>query len=488
MKLRSVWSFLPFACFGLAVLAYISTKAFVSSFTFDESFTYREYVHTGFMDILSFRNSYTNNHILNSLFMKYSEALFGSSELALRLPNLILFVVFLIFSFLLFKRTNRFLAFFIFVLLSTNNSLIDFFGLARGYGMSCGFMLMSLYFFIESFYDHKYKNILLFHLSSVLAVLSSFTLLPFYASLMLVYIVFVSTDSWFLSNKKVHFFSLMKKHVIPIVLATIVLYEPVRRVIRFNDLDFGGKGGFFVNTVSEVVNYSLHNISLSPTVLLFLKVVFVALVLLPLIHTIKMLMRGNTLFYENNKPLIVSSLLLFFLSLAFVFQHLLLGSDYPIARFCFFLLPLLVVHFGFVLALFIERGNKSVVLVFACTLAVWSSAMFVLRADLYSCSEWGYDMETKNMIQKLTENYNQTERSRSTKIQMRVNWLFDPTINFYRQTKNLTWLTPVDRSPITEYADYYYVFQEDLNKLNSSDYEVLFEFKKTRSFLLKRKK
>ncbi|MBL4755183.1 MAG: hypothetical protein JKY52_16510, partial [Flavobacteriales bacterium] len=136
---------------GTVIFLYLLTKSSVSSFTHDESFTYLHFCHNSFMDIISYKNWYSNNHLLNSLFMKYSEQLFGSSEIALRLPNLLLLLVYMVYGHLLFRRTSQLLAVAVFVLLCTNILLIDLFGLARGYGMSCGFMLMSLYHFMQSF-------------------------------------------------------------------------------------------------------------------------------------------------------------------------------------------------------------------------------------------------------------------------------------------------------------------------------------------------
>ena len=82
-------------CLGALLFSYVFTKANMASFTHDESFTYLNYPHQSFIDIISFNDWYTNNHILNSLFIKYSEQLFGNSELALRLPNLLLLLVYM---------------------------------------------------------------------------------------------------------------------------------------------------------------------------------------------------------------------------------------------------------------------------------------------------------------------------------------------------------------------------------------------------------
>jgi len=91
---------------GCGLLVYIIYKAWFLSFTHDESYTYLHYVHQNFMDIISYKTPYTNNHILNTVLIKYCESLFGKSELIFRLPNIAAFIIYSIYL-LLFLKTLR---------------------------------------------------------------------------------------------------------------------------------------------------------------------------------------------------------------------------------------------------------------------------------------------------------------------------------------------------------------------------------------------
>ena len=472
---------------GAVIFFYIFTKSSVSSFTHDESFTYLHYPHTSFMDIVSYKDWYTNNHLLNSLFMKYSEQIFGSSETALRLPNLLLFIVYMVYGYLLFRRTNQFLVVAVFVLLCTNNMLIDLFGLARGYGLSYGFMLMSLYHFIESFYQQKTKNLIFFHIGALLAVLCNFTLLTFYVALLLVYNLIVLIDCTFITNKKYRFLELNKVHFIPLLLVIIILYEPIRRLVKYNSFDFGGKTGFYHDTITFLINNSLHNIHLQPFVLVSLQVIFTTIIVVSFFIIIRKILSGNEMFFNKFKGLIISNFLVIIMSIAIILLHTIFGTDYPINRFSMFLYPLFTIHFGFLLYYFISEGYKKIALFTALGLAIISITGFGLKADLHSSAEWGYDMETKNMIQKLVLDH-RIDRSGQEKIKLGINWLFEPTINFYRQTQGIDWLLPADRNGITENDDYYYIFNDELNQLHSTDYKVIYEFKRTGTWLLKNNK
>ena len=46
-----------------------------------------------------------------------------------------------------------------------------------------------------------------------------------------------------------------------------------------------------------------------------------------------------------------------------------------------------------------------------------------------------------------------------------ITWLFEPTVNYYRLTRGLTWLNPVTRNGPSIAADYYYVMRDDLGRI-----------------------
>ena len=78
-------------------------------------------------------------------------------------------------------------------------------------------------------------------------------------------------------------------------------------------------------------------------------------------------------------------------------------------------------------------------------------------------------MNTKNMITDLERAYiTDAIRDRNTppQIKLGINWLFEPTVNFYRTTKSLKWLKEVNRDGFKGDYDYYYIFIPDSNGLN----------------------
>lgn len=174
---------------SLAFLIYVIVRAVRVPITIDEAATYLNYVSSDILAI--FRFDSTNNHFLNTLLTKICWALGGPSEFALRLPNLMAYVVFLFFSFRILDRfaKDKIIAISGFFLLNLNPYVLDFFSLSRGYGLSLAFLMAALFFFF-SFLDRtiegrpgQYRQLNLSLAAASLAVLSNFSLLNVYVSL-----------------------------------------------------------------------------------------------------------------------------------------------------------------------------------------------------------------------------------------------------------------------------------------------------------------
>ncbi len=175
-------------CLSLFLFAYVAVRAARLAFTYDEATTYLDTIASGPLAAFAFDSA--NNHFLNSLLTKLF-SLAGSSEFILRLPNLLAFAVYLLFSFLILdkfvKRPASVLAGFI--LLVANPYTLDFFSLCRGYGLSLAFLMASLcflFYFRERAVHreagaHRYLSRSL--AAGFLAALSNFTLLDLYLGL-----------------------------------------------------------------------------------------------------------------------------------------------------------------------------------------------------------------------------------------------------------------------------------------------------------------
>lgn len=469
---------------GFLVLLFVSIKAGSASFTHDESFSYLHYSNQSFMQLISFSDWYTNNHILNSILMKYSEVVFGNSEFALRLPNLILLLVYMLYSYRLFKDKGNVLKACMFILLCSNVLLMDLFGLARGYGLSCGFMMLCIFHFISYVKENKRTDLFIFHLAALLASLSNFTMVTVYLALLIILNLWAYINHRVIIGEKFSFIKTNKAHGIPFLLAVIVLYEPLRRVLSYCKLDFGGKKGFFEDTVSSLITNTFHNVTLPSPMMILLNVMFALVVFVSFFVIIMNTLKKEKEFIKQFVELIILNFLILLVSMGIVLQHIVFKSDYPIARFSMYLFPLFMLHLGYTVHYFSTLKYRKIIMVKLCIFSFISAISFCAKANLHFCAEWSYDSETKNMMLALKTD---VEKSGTPiqKIKLGNNWLFEPTINYYRKKYKMDWLLEADRAEVTGKEDYFYLFREDLNKIRGIKYHVVTEFKSTKTLLIK---
>jgi hypothetical protein len=484
MRILRFIHFAIIALIGISVLSLIAIKAYYSSFTHDESFSYLHYVQQSFMDILAFKDSYTNNHILNSLGMKYSEKIFGTSEFSLRLPNIILFIVYGVFSFLLFKKSHKIIAISFFVLLVTNNPLIDFFGLARGYGLSIGFMMMAIYYLIEALNSGKNKHLILFHLAALLATLSNFTLLNFYlAGIAILY------GMRFLENNVYgkQSFSFKKNYKINALLflfSLAVLYEPVRRVITFNKMDFGGKSGFVDDTLYSVFNSIFFTECISLNIKIMLSILICIIILSVLYLIINACIKKHISFIKENKSLIVVNALVIMISFASIAQHYLFKTDYLSGRFSLFLIPLIILNVGFFFQYLFMLSHKKSILICVCVLSCFSIGFFIRSFNPNSYGEWAYDSDTKQALLQLDKRYKHLPKQ---SVSLAVSWPLEPTSNFYRLSKNMEWLKPISRTDMNDKGDCYIVLANDscmFQSMKKQKYQPFIYYLNSQTYLI----
>ena len=469
---------------GSILFGYITYKSYSVSFTHDESYSYLNFCGEGFIDIISYNQWFSNNHILNTLLMKYSELLFGNSELALRLPNLLALLLYMVFAYLFFRGRHWMLSVAIFLLLCSGNQLMDLFGMARGYGLSSAFMVVSFYFFIQYLKQNTTRNLVLFHSSALLACLSNFTLMTYYAAILLVMLAVQLLRSYVDESRKFNFLHMIKVHLLPTLIAFVFLYEPVRRVLTFNNLDFGGKAGFIDDTVSQLVLNSFQGIDYWVWAHELLKLIYIGLVISSLAIAFYWFGKKKLNRIDQHLEFVVSALLLFLISCVIIGLHFILGVDYPIGRFSAFLYPLFMIHLGFYINYLLDLVKPKLVLSVALSLGILSLVNFWNRNDIHFFGEWGYEKQTKNMIQELSD-YHEFNYQNEKQIRLGINWIFEPSINYYQKRLQLDWLLPVEQKDLSPSDNYYYCYKKDLDQFSSSNYEIIKDYKDINTVLVR---
>jgi len=173
------------ALIALAFGAFVAARAVRVPLTYDEAATYIRYIAPHIVPefdagpLAVFNFEVATNHLLNTVLTKLATVAAGSSEVALRLPALLGYALYVWFSTTILRRlTTSLVAVAGLLLLNLNPYLLDFFALSRGYGLGIGLMMGALSFWLKG----ELRPALLF---ATTAVLANFSMLNVYLALVL---------------------------------------------------------------------------------------------------------------------------------------------------------------------------------------------------------------------------------------------------------------------------------------------------------------
>lgn len=479
-------------CSSLLLLAFVFYKAVYASFTHDESFTTLHFFPQPELDILFYRHPYksviTNNHIFNTFMMKLSESIFGLSEWALRLPNILALVLYLVFASrwaVLLKSSGIQIA--AFLLLLSNPYLIDFFGLARGYGLAAGCMLAALYYVYAFAKYNRLSQLRLFHLLGILSVMSNFALLNFYlAALFCLYALPVLQAGTFTLWKPESW----KKHglnAVALAVLAALLYAPFRVILENQTVSFGGKQGFFADTILSLVYRFLYEADLPSFWQRILGYLIILSVLMPAGLIVHQVWRRTDFFFKQYPALFISNTVCWLIALMTIVQHHWLGQDYLRDRFAVFLYPLFALNLIFSCGWLMDRPRAKNI---GIAILLTAAGIFLLhtlsRLNTSFYLNWKYDQDTKSamtVIQELDPG-----RPEAPQIKMGVYHMLEPTMNLYRRWWGMHFLLPLDREPPRADDDVILMLENELEQAGLSvGGNVLFRSAETGLILIDRR-
>lgn len=471
-----------FILLSLIALSYSILRSNNLSFTHDEALTY-----TIVKDNSDWKYT-ANNHLLNTYLMKISAFFFSNSELALRLPNVLAHFFYLVITFYLVRQFKTYyFQIFAFIFLNFNLALLEFFSVARGYGISHTLLLASL-FLLGRFIDEKSKEITKNAYFSIflggLSVLVNLTLLNYVVAL-LVTILLV----YFLNNKNSPDTSFKFKNWVnplpKLILPSTIFIGAILMWIFYlkekGELYFGGKG-LIASVFESLLSYSLYGMRV-PVVAGY--IIGIAAFLSAVVLTRSLIMD----FFSDRKPTFHSSIwLILILTLFFsVIQNTVLKTPYPTDRTALFYLVLMPVTLVLSLNKYLYENlwKRLVALGFVFALAISISLVFFLRANLFSTLSYSDDACSKEMMRDLSCITNCSEP-----IWLGVSWVFEPSSNFYRERNQFEGcLNVVSRDGVSKHLyDYYYCFVNDtIQILERKDLKVVKYYPETNTLLLTRR-
>lgn len=239
-----------FIVFSSLLMLYLVLRAIFVPITHDEVGTFFFYVQSGkFLPFSS--HMATNNHFLNSALTFFSYQLLGSSKFVLRLPNILLAILLLFYTYKLGQLIkDRFLRWVFILSILLAHNFIEFLALSRGYGMSMAFLIGGVYYLMMAQQSNNSKHFFFCFLFAILSMSSNLTLII--SSLIIISLAVIS----YFSTK-----TIKRKNLIMFILLTFFLGIIPILFFVWVSFDYQSKGlllhgtteGFWQITVESII-------------------------------------------------------------------------------------------------------------------------------------------------------------------------------------------------------------------------------------------
>ena len=463
-----------------ALLAYTAYRACALSMTHDESVSFLWFQN---IDVLScfFEKSCwptANNHLLNTWAWQQSMRLFGISEWALRLPNVLAHLIYLLCSLgIILAVTRRFwIALAGIALLNFNPYLLDFFSLARGYGLSVGLCMGSLYAFMAFFRHGRWPALLASYLLAALAVLANFVAFNFLASLWgAMFIMSLIQEKTGTISFRFRWRQQLRMNAIPLVIGLVLallLYRPIRYLQEAKEFHYGAERLWM--TFRSIVQSSLYDNRYFAADTLWIFFLFYGIL-------ISLALAGAFWFYYRKpeeawrKQYLATALLFLTSCIVMAAQHYLLGSNYLEGRKALHFIPLSGLLFFFMLYGVCSAHLNGWAAKLGAGLCLLLPAYHLGRSfNLSHCYEWRFDQSTRDMVKYLDAQITPGQAPAT----MGAYWMFQPTATFYHQVLGIrSFAAPpfVGGDTLNPGPDFFYLFESQAPQLEGR-YTVLKKF------------
>ncbi len=431
----------------LGIWAYVVVRASNVAFTNDEAISYGIIHGTQtFVDT-------ANNQWLNTLLMRVSQYVFGQSELALRLPNVAAFGLYGAASLVLLSQARHFEARVVgFALLVVNPFLLEFFGLARGYGLSLAFLAAAgacvVLTWRVSSARRELVRLILIGVFGSLAFYANFSALNLVLALLAVETIDLVVRG---DRRKVIVQAGYRPAAAVVVCLTAASLIPgilqLRHLRAIGQLYYGGHTGFIKDTIGSLLGSSSCGYGCTPSWLTAGEILVVVLAGLAVAWAVSRYIL--TCDWSNVQRV---ALLFTVAVLAVLLESLLLGTLFPIDRTALNYVVAFAALVTFVIDdISIAAPRRTVRLllgtVTACFLTL-ATVNFAQDANFKRTTIWAYDASSRQVIDAVMGFQRQHGRP-ARPWKLISGFPLNESLEYYRLRFKLTWLQPVTREPVS---------------------------------------
>jgi hypothetical protein len=388
--------FLSYLLVFAGLLVYVSYKAFNCDITNDEAYSFR-LVHTGNFRAMA---GTANTHWLNSIAIYIFNNLFGLSGTgAFRMLSIVGFIVYA-YAIYRFSRTYKHisLSFGALVILLLNPFLLDYFSMARGYGLAVGLETLGLFYFLRACHTKASGCMLKAFLIMATAVAANYCAFYIFFCTALFYLILLRKDG--------ELFSAMKKKNALIILFAIIGVVSLISIVNLaliknaGDLQYGSNNSFFQTTGSLIVfsTYGIMNHSIAMTISKFVTVFSLALAAYKVYRNISR---------KNCSPEYGLGFIIVVSFLIFEALHFIARTPFLYGRTALVLVPVYVLFLLYV-ADNINSGKMRKIIAVGCyTICLFVLLNFINAANLHFFYEWRGSADAGNHLRDINLNAEQ---------------------------------------------------------------------------------
>jgi hypothetical protein len=383
--------------------------------------------------------------------MTVGEAVLGQSEVALRWASLAAFVVYGVSLVVLLLRVERrSLRALGLALAVANPYVLDFFSLARGYGLALALVAASALFTLDFAERPAAARAMAATGLGAAAAVANFSALTYFLAVLAVIVVAVSVPAR-TGVTGAALGRIAAAVSLPVLAVVLLVVVPLLRLRSEGELYFGGERGFWRDTAYRLITSTLYRRGWDALAVV-LVVLVAALVVVGGAAAVRSIARRSL------PPHAAAFLLLAIPGLVSVAQHVIFGTRFLLERTALFFVPLFAIWLALALDVAARRPRfATAITTGAVVLAAAACVNLVSAANLSYVLDWRYDATTERVVGALAGT-----PSAPRPVALGVSFLFDPTTRFYRETR-FHWL-PECPSPdcLGQRADYYYVIGPDV--------------------------
>ncbi len=453
-------------------------RAATQSITADEAFTYSHFA--GGDEPVKLYDA--NHHVLFTWLARASVAAFGLSEFTLRLPAVLAGLFYLASVFLLSRRLSSSPGLFLLsaASLSLNPFVLDFLSAARGYGPALALFFWAFYLLAGDLETGSEAAPARTRLAALCLALAAAANLNFAVPAAALAAVFSLAAAWHRPPFRPRLLRLAGRFLtLGLLPAAAILAWPLRTASR---------SSFYVGvetlrqTMQGAIFYSFcHAAPQAPSALqnllwdvshwfvptaLGLGAAWCAGLIAGAARRGGRRLKGPEILL-----LLAGGTSLGALALLVLAKHS-LGLKYPVDRTALYWIPLFTLVCLGLIGATRGRGLLPGLLGLAPALFLAAACLqYALQFNLRYYAQWRYDAGTKQIVNLIRA---RQARRPKPRVRVRATWLFEPSLNFYRQRYRPAWLERVTREGPEGDADYYVLVGEDLRLVEGRGLRVLY--------------